>query len=47
MAAAPPLERLQPALLDRLTDLEPDKKVESRDGRIMRLTVRVIGKHGT
>lgn len=35
MAAAPPLERLQPALLDRLTDLEPDKKVESRDGRVM------------
>lgn len=35
MAAVAPLERLQPALLDRLTDLEPDKKTESRDGRVM------------
>jgi len=35
MAAVPPLERLQPALLDRLTDLEPDKKTEPRDGRMM------------
>jgi type VI secretion system protein ImpF len=35
MAAVPPLERLQPALLDRLTDLEPDKNTESRDGRVM------------
>src|ERR1700712_3867037 len=29
-----PEERLQPALLDRLTDEEPDKKVESRDARV-------------
>jgi type VI secretion system protein ImpF len=35
MAAVHPLERLQPALLDRLTDLEPDKKTESRDGRVL------------
>jgi type VI secretion system protein ImpF len=28
-------ERLQPSLLDRLTDDEPDKKVESRDRRVM------------
>src|SRR5262245_25840798 len=30
-------ERLQPALLDRLTDDEPDKTVESRDQRIIAL----------
>jgi len=30
-----PLERLQPALLDRLTDLEPDKRQESREQRVM------------
>jgi type VI secretion system protein ImpF len=35
MAAIAPLERLQPALLDRLTDQEPDKKTESRDGRLI------------
>jgi type VI secretion system protein ImpF len=29
-----PEERLQPALLDRLTDDEPDKKVESRESRV-------------
>ncbi len=28
-------ERLQPSLLDRLTDDEPDKKVESRDKRVL------------
>ena len=28
-------ERLQPSLLDRLADDEPDKKVESRDKRIL------------
>jgi type VI secretion system protein ImpF len=28
-------ERLQPALLDRLTDDEPDKLMESRDQRVM------------
>jgi type VI secretion system protein ImpF len=30
-----PLERLQPALLDRLTDEEPDAKQESREHRVM------------
>jgi type VI secretion system protein ImpF len=30
-----PLERLQPALLDRLTDEEPDVKQESRERRVM------------
>lgn len=28
-------ERLQPALLDRLTDLDPEQKIESRDRRIL------------
>lgn len=28
-------ERLQPALLDRLTDSDPERKVETRDQRIM------------
>jgi type VI secretion system protein ImpF len=30
-----PEERLQPALLDRLTDDEPDKKLEAREQRVM------------
>jgi type VI secretion system protein ImpF len=30
-----PQERLQPALLDRLTDDEPDKKVEGPDKRVL------------
>jgi type VI secretion system protein ImpF len=30
-----PQERLQPALLDRLTDEEPDKKLEPRERRVM------------
>ena len=30
-----PQERLQPALLDRLTDEEPDKKLEPREHRVM------------
>jgi type VI secretion system protein ImpF len=30
-----PQERLQPALLDRLTDEEPDKQVEAPDRRVM------------
>ena len=30
-----PLERLQPALLDRLTDMEPEKRQESREQRVM------------
>lgn len=28
-------ERLQPSLLDRLTDLEPDRKMESREHRVL------------
>ena len=28
-------ERLQPSLLDRLTDLEPEKQTESRDARVI------------
>ncbi len=35
MAELTPQERLQPSLLDRLTDLEPDKKVEARDRRVL------------
>jgi type VI secretion system protein ImpF len=35
MADLTPLERLQPALLDRLTDEEPDKTQESRERRVM------------
>lgn len=31
----PPHERLQPALLDRLTDEEPDKKLEPRAARLL------------
>jgi type VI secretion system protein ImpF len=30
-------ERLQPALLDRLTDLNPDRQVESRENRVISL----------
>jgi type VI secretion system protein ImpF len=29
------IERLQPSLLDRLTDLEPEKRTESRDARVI------------
>lgn len=32
---APPQDRLQPALLDRLTDDEPDKKREPREQRVL------------
>jgi type VI secretion system protein ImpF len=32
-----PQERLQPSLLDRLTDDEPGKRVESRDQRVLSL----------
>ena len=35
MAELTQTERLQPSLLDRLTDDEPDKKVESRDKRVL------------
>lgn len=35
MADLSPKERLQPSLLDRLTDDEPDKKLEGRDQRVL------------
>jgi len=35
VAELAPQERLQPALLDRLTDDEPDKKVEGPDKRVL------------
>jgi type VI secretion system protein ImpF len=35
MAELTPQERLQPSLLDRLTDLEPDKTTETRDRRVL------------
>lgn len=35
MSAPVPQDRLQPALLDRLTDLQPESKVESRDQRVV------------
>jgi len=35
MAELSPAERLQPSLLDRLTDLESAEKVESRDKRVL------------
>ena len=38
MALLAPLDRLQPALLDRLVDDEPDKTMESREARL--ITVR-------
>lgn len=38
MASLSPQERLQPALLDRLIDDEPDKPVEAREARL--ITVR-------
>jgi len=37
MAELTPTERLQPCLLDRLTDDEPDSKTESRDQRVVSL----------
>ncbi|HTQ43582.1 MAG TPA: type VI secretion system baseplate subunit TssE [Polyangiaceae bacterium] len=37
MAELTPQERLQPALLDRLTDEEPGKKVEPREQRVLSL----------
>jgi type VI secretion system protein ImpF len=37
MAELAPRERLQPSLLDRLTDDEPDKTVESRERRVLSL----------
>jgi type VI secretion system protein ImpF len=35
MADLTPQERLQPALIDRLTDLEPAQKLEPREQRVM------------
>jgi type VI secretion system protein ImpF len=35
MVELTPQERLQPALLDRLTDSEPDQKLEPREQRVM------------
>lgn len=35
MAELAPVERLQPFLLDRLTDDEPERQVESRERRVM------------
>ena len=35
MAEAVPSDRLQPALLDRLTDNEPDSRVEPREARVL------------
>lgn len=37
MAELAPRERLQPSLLDRLTDDEPEKTVEARDLRVLSL----------
>lgn len=37
MAELAPRERLQPSLLDRLTDHEPEKGVESRERRVLSL----------
>ncbi len=37
MAELTPQEKLQPSLLDRLTDEEPHTKVESRDKRVLSL----------
>lgn len=38
MAELTPAERLQPSLLDRLTDDEPDQSQESRDKRVLSLS---------
>ena len=38
MAELTPKERLQPSLLDRLTDEEPSKSAESREQRVMSVT---------
>jgi type VI secretion system protein ImpF len=37
MAELAPRERLQPSLLDRLTDYEPDQSAEPRDRRVLSL----------
>src|SRR3954465_8093378 len=42
-----PQERLQPALLDRLTDEEPDKRLEPREQRVMsKARLRQAGLRG-
>ena len=38
MAELTPKERLQPSLLDRLTDEEPDRRQESRDKRVLSMS---------
>jgi len=38
-----PKERLQPSLLDRLTDDEPERQVESRDKRVLSLDRLMAG----
>lgn len=38
MAELTDVQRLQPCLLDRLTDTEPDKAVESRDRRVFTIS---------
>lgn len=38
MAELTPKERLQPSLLDRLTDDEPDRQQESRDKRVLSMS---------
>lgn len=38
MAELSPKERLQPSLLDRLTDDEPDQQEESRDRRVLSMS---------
>lgn len=38
MAELSPKERLQPSLLDRLTDDEPDEQEESRDRRVLSMS---------
>lgn len=40
MADLTPKERLQPSLLDRLTDDEPDKQHEAREQRVMNIRDR-------
>jgi type VI secretion system protein ImpF len=42
MAELAPRDRLQPSLLDRLTDDQPDAMVESRDRRV--LSMRILRK---
>ncbi|CAN7364694.1 type VI secretion system baseplate subunit TssE [Massilia sp. LjRoot122] len=39
MAELAPRDRLQPSLLDRLTDEEPDQKAESRERRVLSLRI--------